>query len=255
MSGSGGRRPTPLRAWKLRTSLALALATVALFGLHAALFRDVKTLLFYLALDVVFVPIQVLLVSVIIERLLSERERQSMLHKLNMVVGAFFGEVGNDLLRLLDRRCLDAEEIAGHLGLGAHWKRSEFRDAARFAADSRWDFAHDATWLAEARELLLTKRPFVLALLQNPNLLEHDSFTDMLWAVCHLTEELEARPRGVALPASDVEHLVGDVRRAFGMLLREWLAYMQHLQEAYPYMYSLAVRMNPLRADACPTVS
>jgi len=30
----------------------------------------------------------------------------------------------------------------------------------------------------------------LLGLLGNPNLLEHDSFTDLLWAVFHLMEEL-----------------------------------------------------------------
>lgn len=242
------------RSWKVRTSLALVLLSLALFWAHAALFRDVKTLSFYLALDVVFVPVQVLLVSLIIERLLAERERQSMLQKLNMVVGAFFGEVGSELLRLLDRRCLDAGELAERLRLDADWKRPEFKEAARFASARNWRFARDRAWLDDVRRLLLARRPFVLSLLQNPNLFEHDTFTDMLWAVCHLTEELEARLEGIPLPETDLDHLAGDVNRAFGMLLREWLGYMRHLRESYPYMYSLAVRTNPFCPEASPIV-
>ena len=37
------------------------------------------------------------------------------------------------------------------------------------------------------------KRDFLLRLLENPNLLEHDSFANLLLAVFHLTEELAQR--------------------------------------------------------------
>ena len=104
------------------------------------------------------------------------------------------------------------------------------------------------------RELLLQKRDFVLGLLQNPNLLEHDEFTDLLWAVCHLTEELEAREILQDLPRSDLKHLASDLQRAFGFLVREWLMYMQHLRGHYPYIYSLSVRTNPFNSAASPII-
>jgi len=94
----------------------------------------------------------------------------------------------------------------------------------------------------------------VLGLLQNPNLLEHDEFTDLLWAVCHLTEELEAREILRDLPRYDLKHLEGDIQRAFSLLVREWLSYMQHLRRHYPYIYSLSVRTNPFNPTANPVV-
>ena len=77
---------------------------------------------------------------------------------------------------------------------------------------------------------------------------------DLLWAVCHLSEELEARDDLSTLPSSDLKHIESDIQRAFGMLVREWLAYMRHLQIHYPYMYSLFVRINPFNPDASPLV-
>jgi len=53
---------------------------------------------------------------------------------------------------------------------------------------------------------------FMLSLLENPNLLEHDSFTDLLLAIFHLSEELAARDTLVGLPQSDYEHLAGDIK-------------------------------------------
>ncbi len=88
-------------SWKMKVALVLIGSSAALSLLHVFLFTDLHSLLFYLALDVVFVPIQVLLVTVLIERLLNEREKQIVLRKLNMVIGAFFGEMGIRLIRMM----------------------------------------------------------------------------------------------------------------------------------------------------------
>ncbi len=45
--------------------------------------------------DIAFVPIEVLMVTLIIHRLLTEREKRAMLKKMNMVIGAFFQRSGN----------------------------------------------------------------------------------------------------------------------------------------------------------------
>ena len=94
----------------------------------------------------------------------------------------------------------------------------------------------------------------MLGLLANPNLLEHDTFTDLLWAVFHLSEELSSRPILEGLPEKDYDHLTGDMKRAYAQLLSEWLFYMKHLKKDYPYLFSLAIRMNPMDANANPIV-
>lgn len=55
-------------------------------------FRDPHHIFLYLIGDIAFVFIEVLLVTLIIHQLLSRREKQAMLKKLNMVIGAFFSE-------------------------------------------------------------------------------------------------------------------------------------------------------------------
>ena len=72
----------------------------------------------------------------------------------------------------------------------------------------------------------------------------------MLWAVFHLAEELEAREDFSKLPASDLKHLEGDIKRAYTAITVEWLWYMDHLRRSYPYLFSLAVRTNPFDSSA-----
>lgn len=242
-------------SWKAYVSLTLAATFVLFCLLHILIFRDSTTLFFYLALDIVFVPIQVLLVTIIIEHLMNQRERQVMMAKLNMVIGAFFSEVGSILMRQMENTCIDFVELKEHLAIAARWGTEEYKAAATFVESYECRFDSKGTHLEKLREFLVSKRSFILGLLQNPNLLEHESFTDLLWAICHLSEELEAREDLNRLPPSDLKHIEADTQRAFGILIREWLSYMQHLKTNYPYIYSLALRTNPFNPKASPIVS
>ena len=91
-------------------------------------------------------------------------------------------------------------------------------------------------------------------MLENPNLLEHDTFTDLLWAVTHITEELACRENCIELTETDLDHISVDIKRAYIRLVREWLNYMKYLKNNYPYLFSLAMRTNPFDQDASPQV-
>ena len=104
--------------------------------------------------------------------------------------------------------------------------------------------------LENIRNFLKEKRQFLLNLLENPNLLEHESFTNLLWAVFHLTEELTHRRSLNELQETDCQHLAVDIKRAYHLLILEWLDYMKHLKVNYPYLFSLAVRTNPFDVNA-----
>ena len=83
--------------------IILALIFLALSGIiylvHYFIFHDVHHIFIYMVGDLAFLPLEVFLVVLVIERILSRREKQANLQKLNMVVGAFFSEIGNYLLQ------------------------------------------------------------------------------------------------------------------------------------------------------------
>ena len=239
----------PNMGWKYSVALVTAGFALLLPVLHLLIFRDGYNLGFYWALDLCFVPVQVLVVSLIVENVLGQRERAVKFHKLNMVIGAFFSEVGGEAIRRINGFCGDLGAMRDRFAVDMHWGREQYQEALAFAKGNSCKLDHDEDMLEELKRFLLEKRPFVLGLLQNPSLLEHDSFTDLLWALCHLTEELAARDSLAGLPHADVDHLKGDMRRAFNLLVVEWLAYMEHLKRSYPYIYSLQVRQNPFKQD------
>lgn len=236
-------------AWRWRLGLALLLSSLALFGLHYLVFRDFHHLAVFTVHDIAFLPVEVLLVTMILHELLERRARREKLQKLSMVIGAFFSEVGTELL---GRLAAFEREPAGRepFLVRADWDGRRF--AAARAALAGFGSGIDAARgdLSALRELLGSRRDFLLRLLENPNLLEHESFTDVLWSVFHLAEELEHREDLARLEPADLEHLSGDLRRVAAALAGEWLEHLRHLRLAYPYLFSLALRRNPLDPGA-----
>jgi len=200
--------------------------------------------------DIAFLFLQVAIVTLVIDRLLRNRERLAMKHKLNMVIGAFFSEVGTGLLGSIAVSDLDLEDVRTALIPSQQWAAADYTAAkiAMGAHHPRIDIT--ACDLRELKDILEVEKRFVLNLLGNQALLEHEEFSELLWAVTHLAEELAARGSLDDLPAPDRVHITGDVKRVYTLLVLEWLEYVRHLQLQYPYLFSLAVRTNPLDPQA-----
>ena len=241
-------------SWYIVTGSMLIVLSVLLYTLHFFIFHDPHHILIYFVGDIAFVPIEVLLVSIIIHRMLNMREKKSMLEKLNMVIGAFFSEIGTSLLKNFGEFLTQQNTVSERLLTIKDWSKADFQSFKKNFKASDLSIKIQCEDLEQFRTFILGKREFLLRLLENPNLLEHDTFTDLLWAVTHLTEELAYRESCNGLPETDLQHLTGDMKRVYILLIQEWLDYMQHLKQNYPYLFSLAVRMNPFNPAASPVV-
>ena len=227
----------------------LVMLSVVFYTIHYLLFHDGHHIFIYLVGDIAFVPIEVLLVTVIIHKLLEARDKRVMMRKLNMVIGAFFSEIGTELLGYF-KGFEDKDVETPDILVDGDWKDEDFDKIAE--ALKKIDYSLDAKAgdIKGLQELMKEKRGFLVRLLENPNLLEHDLFTNTLWAVFHLADELSHRRSVEGLPENDYKHISGDIKRAYRLLVRQWLEYLKHLKEDYPYLFSLAIRTNPFNPDA-----
>ncbi len=237
------------RTWWLVAGL-LAASAVLYAALYAAFLDRGADIAFYTLLDIAFIPISALILTLLIGRLLEQREKAALLNKLNMVIGAFFGETGRDLIDRLVEFDTDVAGISAQMRFTGAWSAADFEEARRRLVGHEHAISLQGRDLEPLRDYLIGQRAFLLRLLENQTLLEHAAFTDMLWAVFHLTDELAARQNLSAMPPADLRHVELDMARAYGRLLAEWLRYVQHLGDKYPYLFSFAVRTNPFDPEA-----
>ncbi len=242
--------------WTLNVSLLFVAASALTYTIHYFIFRDTHHIFIYMIGDMGFLFIDVLLVVLFIERILNRREKKAIMKKLNMVIGSFFSEVGMDFLKKFSVFVKNAETLEKKLCISPQWDKKRFQTAIQEAHNFSYEIKMDKEKLCELRDFLVKKRPFMLKLLENPNLLEHERFTDLLWAVFHLTEELTLRSDDLAdIPDTDSNHLVLDLQRAYSQITGAWVAYTGHLKDSYPFLFSLASRINPLNPKASPIVT
>jgi len=234
--------------------IGLLAASAVAYLIEFLAFGDARDIWFYTILDFAFLPIQVILVAIVIEGLLARHERRQLLRKMNMVIGTFFSELGTRLLGDLTPTLANRGDVMEALAVRADWKPADFRRAETRAAALDYRVNLVGFDLEALKRDLLGQRNLLVLLLANPNLLEHERFTDLLWAVFHLMEELEARPLLDNLPDADREHLAGDVRRVCTPLAVEWIHYCRHLQHAYPYIFSIVLRTHPFQEHPSATV-
>lgn len=237
-------------SWQFRFALALSALSISIYGLHYAIFQDERSIFFYLIMDIAFLFLNVLIVALILNRLLEHRAKQDMLNHLNMAIGTFFSEIGMDIINhcmVFDRNIDAMREKLAH---PSAWKEPDY-NKFRISVLKHESGIDSTTGDLEAlKSLLVGKRPFLLTLLQNQNLLEHEAFTDMLWATFHVTDELAHRKTTRNLSDADYKHLSGDIKRMYQLILVCWIDYLKHLARDYPYLHSLAIRTNPFDAQA-----
>lgn len=222
----------------------LALSAIIYF-FQFLLFNDTHDTFFYLLQDMAFLPINALFITLILDQIVSSREKKSRLEKMNMVIGVFFSEVGSELVRYCSKFDIEYEQNKDKLCITDAWTFSDF-DAATDAI-KKYNFKIDSrlNTFDEFKSFLICKRDFLLNLLGNPILLEHDIFTDLLWSIFHISDELYIIKDFSALSDEDYAHLSKDIDRVYGLLIYQWLSYLKHLKTNYPYLFSLSLKQNP----------
>ncbi len=240
--------------WEVKLAIVLVSMSLSIYSFKLVFLKNPQDTANYIFNALGFLPINVLLVTIVLNKLLAIRSRRERLEKMNMVIGTFFSEVGKQLMREIGKSDPGVGRIRDLLVQGKEWDADTTALVRKQAASHDYAVDASAVDMVHIHEFLSSRRDFMLRLLENPVLLEHESFTDLLRAVFHLTEELGCRTDFGCLPSTDYAHLSGDIRRVYERMVIQWLDYMNYLRTSYPYLYSLEMRTNPFDLNASPVV-
>jgi hypothetical protein len=191
LSGFGGNDEKEI-GWNQRIMLVLIVLSVLFAVIQLVLFHDTKESVFLFLQDLIFLPINILLVTFILDRIIQTREKQEKLDHMNIVIGAFFGEIGNDFLRLISENIAEIDQIRQLVDMNADWSDRQFDRAAATVTSLSFTVVASNEYLQSLKQQLPADRMQLTRLFENPNLLEHDSFTDTLWSVYHLMTSWKA---------------------------------------------------------------
>lgn len=231
----------------IRIGIFLLALSAALHGVHYMIFRDFHHMMMYLIGDIAFIPLEVFLVTLVIDKLLEGRERAKLMEKLNMLIGLFYQELGQEMLRICAAADKGIAVLGNDIHVTAQWGEADYKKLDAVLKSFSYKVDIGSVDIDGLFSLLDSKTDLVVSLIANPALMEHDTFSELLMSVRHMHEELALR-RALNRENEgrrDLEHLKLDLERAYGHLAQEWLFYMKHLKERYPYLFATAMVNNP----------
>ena len=231
----------------MKLSLCLIAATIIIYTLKFLIIGDDGTsnTATYIFNALGFLPLNVLLVTLILNSLLSMRAKKEQQEKMKMIVGLFFSEFGSKLLRIFVRCDTASNNLKSVMNVQKSWTRKEYANAREVIENHCSRLQPETDDFEEIRELLRVNHEFLLRLVENPVFLEHGKITELMQALVHLSEELDGRGEFADLPKSDIGHLTGDISRVYCSLCDVWISHMEYLAEHYPYLFSLSLRKSP----------
>ena len=241
-------------SWEVKIGIVLILISIIIYQIKFAVYGNPNDSYMFILNALGFIPIEVLVVTLIIHQLLINQSNKEKMEKLNMVIGTFFSEVGTKLLLYFSEMDPDLDKISRSLIVNNEWSDDNFNHIRQALKQHKYVVIIEPGRLILLKTFLVGQRDFLLGLLENPVLLEHAEFTEILYATFHLVEELYHRDDLTNLPVTDYAHLAGDIQRVYGQLVYQWLEYMKYLKNNYPYLFSLAIRKNPFDKTASPIV-
>ena len=233
----------------------MILLIIIIYGSNYLVLGDGEHIISYVWTHLGFIPVDILLVAFLLDEIIEKKEKEAMLEKLDMLMSTFFSEVGNELISQLST-VNKYEANTENLKSIKDWDEKDFDNKRAELKSSTVDFSAQVAledreeFLENLRTLLVSKREFIINLINNPNLLEKDEFTGLINAILHLDEELEHRKDLALVNDADFGHLNGDMQRVYDKLIHEWVYYLKYLYKHYPYMIALIIRTNPFDESA-----
>jgi hypothetical protein len=225
-----------LKHYILVSSILIFLSFI-MFFLHYLVFGQLENTIYYSLMSLCFIPINILAVTLVFEKLVERRAKLERLSKLNMLVGLFFSELGFVLLKLI----VAGDEKIQSLRLDF----SDLKDAQSKLISHDHILNFEKIDYTELKKLVIESRDILSNLISNESLLEHETFSDLLMTLMHLRDEIIFIQHKKHLSADDSSHIKGDLTRVYKALTFQWINYLSHLKQFYPYQYSGAIKFNP----------
>lgn len=226
----------------------LLISSAVIFALQIVVFHRTEDTFFYLFQDLAFVSLQAVIVTLFLNKAVSAIQKQQNSKKVNVIISAFFSELGLSVVSIFAKLTENIDEL-GMLSDVQNCNKKKINELKQRINGFDFKMSLSPEKLEKLGLVLIEKKSFMIGMLENSSLMEHDTFTDMLWSLFHVADELQSRDL-LTVSKADMQHLNNDVLRAYRAILAEWIAYINYLKIDYPYLYNTAISKSPFKQMA-----
>lgn len=225
--------------------IGLLIFSACTYVLHYVIFRDFHHISIFFLHDVAFLPLEVLLVSVFLDRIVERTHENENRLKISMIESVFFSESGGDMLRYFISCDVESGILCPQLNVTPQWTKSEFLAAKAFLRSYDFTVETEKIDFFSLHYHLNKNRELYLKMIENPALTEHSEFTHLIMGLYHLWEELDYHTDLYALPEPQHQRLMGIVNGLYRLLVDEWLDNAYYLIKIKSPRIEHVIRTNP----------
>lgn len=217
--------------------LILIFSSLVLYTIHYLLFKNIYGTISTVLFSVAFTPLQAVINTQIINKILIQRDKVRNEKKLDMLVENFYSQIGTDLLKIFTTSDSNLSTISA-ISLDTNCMEDKyFKCLSKALSTYEYSIKENQINFDNIYEILNSNMKVFMSLLNNPILDEDSTFTDTLNSLVHLKKELEFRYIDSNLDNLEKEHIIKDLNSAYKLLSKEWISYIDRLSRLYPDLY------------------
>lgn len=221
------------------------LLSVFFYVIHFAIFGDAVKTISGLMLSLAYVPLGVTYQILVLDKLFEARLKIRSTRKINMILGSFYYEVGNSILKTIAEVDENINSLQSLWVISEDWKQIDFSKLEAFVSEYRCCIDMDILQYERISDILKEQGGFLLSLVINPNLEEYEEFTNMIISILHMRDLLVNRNKNKILEDYEKYYLKHEICNLYRFLLIEWVKYMNYLRDFYPSLFIRALMNSP----------
>ena len=225
--------------------LLLLCTSALLYAIHYLIFRDLHHLAIFGLHELAFVPLEVILVTLGLDKLVEKTHREEARSKVSIIETLYFNESGGTMLRYLTSFDPDAARLRELLQVTENWRSSDFRQAIRQLKSYPFLLDLDRIDFFGLHYHLSQRHEYYRSMLENPALTQSEAFTEMIMKIYLLWEELDGRTNLYQLPEKDRNYLAELLHEIYRELTEYWLDNVYNHSIHNRFRLHRAVESNP----------
>ncbi len=225
--------------------LLLLCTSALLYAIHYLIFRDLHHLAIFGLHELAFVPLEVILVTLGLDKLVEKTHREEARSKVSIIETLYFNESGGTMLRYLTSFDPDAARLRELLQVTENWRSSDFRQAIRQLKSYPFLLDLDRIDFFGLHYHLSQRHEYYRSMLENPALTQSEAFTEMIMKIYLLWEELDGRTNLYQLPEKDRNYLAELLHEIYRELTEYWLDNVYNHSIHNRFRLHRAIESNP----------
>ncbi len=222
-----------------RTIVLLLAVSIFIYMFQILVFHDPTTTEFYLLQDLAFMPITIIVATIVVGEVVNEKEKRERKENTKMVTSTFYTQIGGEMMGVLVNQLENKEEVVDILQREIH-SESDVEDMQQKIRNCSLHMQFDEAVSDRISRMLAENRMALLVLSSNPMILEQRSFTNLLWGLFHLEDEFRLRGSYAEMTQEDRLHLAADFEKVLRLLLLNSVPNAKYLQDMFPSLYQTA---------------